>query len=244
MQVTFGYKLLRYISWVIFGISIALFTYVEMAQPVWSANKIPLIGKVIVIDPGHGGPDGGAVSKYGIIEKEITLKISSYLRDYLVQSGAKVVMTREKDMDLADSETNRLSKRKTQDLIRRIQLVKKIKPDTFISIHLNAYPSAVWNGAQTFYYPVRDENKKLATFIQSSLIKYLGNTTRVPKPIHNVFVLKQSPVPTALVEAGFLSNHQEAMLLSTSSYQEKIAAAIYYGILDYYSGKKALEFAL
>jgi N-acetylmuramoyl-L-alanine amidase len=198
----------------------------------------PLTGKVVVIDPGHGGPDGGAVSKKGLVEKDITLKICFYLRDYLQSSGAYVIMTREKDMDLASPDTVKLRKRKAEDLLRRVRLARDKNADALVSVHLNSIPSTRWTGAQTFYNPTREENKKLATFIQSELIKNLRNTNRLPKQKGDVYLLKESTVPTALVEVGFLSNPGEAALLASEDYQKKVAASIFYGILGYYTGKQ------
>ncbi|MBA4495925.1 N-acetylmuramoyl-L-alanine amidase CwlD [Paenactinomyces guangxiensis] len=203
-----------------------------------STWMMPLSGKFIVIDPGHGGPDGGAVSDDGLVEKDVTLQVSFFLRDYLQEAGAFVIMTREKDVDLAKPGTQKLSRRKTEDLMRRIYLTKEKKADALISIHLNSFPSSRWRGAQTFYNPVREDNKKLATLIQSELIRNLGNTDRLAKQKGDVYILKESPVPTALVEVGFLSNQQEAALLASEEYQKKIAASIYYGVIRFYSGKE------
>ena len=202
----------------------------------------PLTGEVIVIDPGHGGVDGGAVSKDGLIEKEITLKISMFLRDFLQESGAYVVMTRETDTDLAQSQTNKLSKRKAEDLMKRVHLIKEKKASAVISIHLNAFPQSRYAGAQTFYHPARDQNKRLASFIQYALIHQLENTNRIPKPKEDVYLLKESPVPTALVEVGFLSNPQETKLLRNEDYQRKIAASIYQGIIGFYSNQQEPKF--
>lgn len=204
----------------------------ELSQP---ASSMPLSGRVIVLDPGHGGPDGGAISKSGLVEKEVALKIAFYLRDYLQEAGALVVMTRDRDTDLADDDTRGLSRRKTQDLMRRIRIVKESGADALISIHLNAIPSSRWKGAQTFYHPEAEENKRLASFIQAELIRTLENTNRLPKISGDIFILKASPVPSAMVEVGFLSNPEEAARLGDEKYQKKLAAAIYYGILRYYT---------
>lgn len=203
---------------------------------------LPLSGEVIVIDPGHGGVDGGAVSKDGLVEKEITLKISIFLRDYLQEAGAYVVMTREEDTDLAGSETEKISKRKAEDLMNRVHLIKAKHANAVISIHLNAFPQSRFSGAQTFYHPSRKENKRLASFIQQSLIQQLENTDRLPKQKGDVFLLNESPVPTTLVEVGFLSNPQEAKLLRDEDYQRKVAAAIYYGIIGFYSDQQEPKF--
>lgn len=197
--------------------------------------QVPLAGELILIDPGHGGVDGGAVSKQGLVEKEVTLKIALLLRDYLQQSGAYVSLTREADQDLAGEQSTKISKRKAQDLIKRVHMIKEKQAATVISIHLNAFPQTRYTGGQTFYHPKLKANKRLASCIQHALIQNLSNTKRIPKQKGNVYLLNQSPVPTALVEVGFLSNPQEAALLATDAYQQKIAAAIYYGLIQYYS---------
>jgi N-acetylmuramoyl-L-alanine amidase len=202
-------------------------------QQSWHTWSMPLSKQVIVIDAGHGGIDGGAVSKDGLQEKDLTLRIATYLRDFLQQSGAHVVLTRETDTDLAGDGDGK-SRWKARDLSRRLQLVKQEQANVFISIHGNAFPGKS-HGAQTFFNPTREANKKLATCIQTELVHNLENTTRVAKAKNDVFLLKYSPVPTALVEVGFLSNPVEARLLRDETYQRKMAAAIYYGILAYYS---------
>jgi N-acetylmuramoyl-L-alanine amidase len=207
-------------------------------SPAENAWMMPLAGKVIVVDPGHGGPDGGAVSEDGVVEKEVALRISHYLRDYLQEAGALVIMTREDDTDLASPETSRLRRRKTEDLMRRIELVKEKNADVLISIHLNSIPSPRWSGAQTFYNPVREENRRLAVLIQAELKRQLGNTDRLAKQKGDVYILKESPVPTALVEVGFLSHPGEAALLATESYQKRVAAAIYSGMIRYAAGEQ------
>jgi N-acetylmuramoyl-L-alanine amidase len=216
-----------------------VFTFELPATKTWTYWTMPLSGKVIALDPGHGGPDGGAVSKDGVVEKDITLAISLYLRDYLQQAGALVVMTREEDKDLADPDRKGLSRRKTQDLINRATFVKERDSDLFLSIHLNAVPSSRWSGAQTFYYTGQHEdNKLLAALIQDEIIINLQNTTREANRIDNIYLLKTIEVPSALVEVGFLSNPEEAEKLQDEKYQKQMAESIYRGILRYTSGDK------
>ncbi|SFS84176.1 N-acetylmuramoyl-L-alanine amidase CwlD [Marininema halotolerans] len=201
----------------------------QWSRAVWS---VPLAGKTFVLDAGHGGIDGGAVSASGVIEKKIALDITLRVRDYLQEAGALVLLTRETDRDLADEDAKR---RKSQDLIRRAELVKETSPDAFISIHLNSTPSTRWSGAQTFYYPTLEANQQLAMAIQSELIRHLDNTKRLARHSGNVYILKTSPVPSALVEVGFLSNPGEAKKLADPTYQQKLAASIYNGIILYYT---------
>jgi N-acetylmuramoyl-L-alanine amidase len=203
----------------------------------WTQWTLPLSGKVIVLDAGHGGADGGAVSRDGIIEKDLNLTIVLYLRDYLQQSGAVVRLTREGDYDLAAPETKGYSKRKTEDLKKRADQTLNQKPDLTISVHMNSIPSPLWSGAQTFYNPRQPDNQRLATVIQSEIREVLGNTQRLAKKADSIFLLKKLDMPTVLVEVGFLSNPEEASLLANEEYQRKVAGAIYRGILKYASGE-------
>ncbi|TSB44827.1 N-acetylmuramoyl-L-alanine amidase CwlD [Alkalicoccobacillus porphyridii] len=200
---------------------------------------LPLSQRVIVIDAGHGGMDGGATSNTGYLEKDATLEIAKKVRDYLQEAGAIVLLTRETDADLANEDTKRIRTRKTEDLKRRAELVNESDADMFISIHLNAIPSPRWRGAQTFYHLNDPQNQVVAKLIQDELVRNLANTNRVAKPIQHVYLLKEAKIPGALIEAGFLSNPDEAQLLETDEYQESVAASIYQGILRYYSGEEA-----
>ncbi|WP_072337996.1 MULTISPECIES: N-acetylmuramoyl-L-alanine amidase CwlD [unclassified Paenibacillus] len=233
-------------SWIKIGMSallvalmVFMFTYELPATRTWTYWTMPLSGKIIALDPGHGGPDGGASSKDGTVEKDINLAITLQVRDYLQQAGALVIMTREDDRDLADPSTKGYSKRKTEDLLKRAELVTQQKAGMLVSVHLNAIPSAKWSGAQTFFYPNHAGNQTLAALIQDEIKSNLKNTERVAKQADKeIYLLKAMKIPSALVEVGFLSNPAEAQLLRDPAYQKKVAAAIYQGILRYYSGEK------
>jgi N-acetylmuramoyl-L-alanine amidase len=203
----------------------------------WS---LPLSGKIILLDPGHGGPDGGAGNSKAL-EKDIALDISLKVRDYLQEQGALVVMTRETDTDLADVSTKGYSRRKVEDLKTRLKMINNSDNDLFVSIHLNAIPSSRWSGAQTFYAPHFKENAKAAKFIQDELIVNLENTTRRAKPINSVYILKNAKKPGVLVEVGFLSNPHEREQLKKEAYQEKIAASIYQGVVRYFTNEKEIK---
>ena len=218
-------------------IVIVLFQYIFVHTTSTKTWNLPLSGRIIVLDPGHGGPDGGAVGD-DVLEKEIALKVAAKLRDYLQQQGALVLMTRETDSDLADKDTRGYSRRKAEDLRKRVALINESEADLFISIHLNAIPSPRWRGAQTFYYGSLIENERIAKFIQAELRRNLENTNRVAKMIDTVYLLKYVKKPGALVEVGFLSNPQERELLASDHYQTKLAASIYKGILRYFSNEK------
>ncbi|MFS0646238.1 N-acetylmuramoyl-L-alanine amidase CwlD [Siminovitchia sp. 179-K 8D1 HS] len=202
--------------------------------------NLPLTGKIIYLDPGHGGPDGGAENG-NAVEKDIALEVALKLRDYLQAQGALVLMTREEDKDLADPDIRGLSRRKTADLKKRLKLINESDADLFISIHLNAIPSSRWRGAQTFYSPHLVENKRAAKFIQEELIASLENTDREAKVIQSVYIIKNANKPGALVEIGFLSNPTERELLMQDDYQEKVSIAIYRGIMRYFTNEKTID---
>lgn len=206
-----------------------------------SAWSLPLNGKVIVIDPGHGGPDGGAVGSDGTVEKDIALSVSKMVQSYLMQHGALVYLTRDEDVDLAAEGTSGLANRKSEDIRNRLAFIHEKEPEFFISIHLNALPSSQWHGAQTFYYPKYEEGEHLATMIQDEIIRNLENTDRQPLAIDHMYLLKHAEVPGALVEIGFLSNETEREQLKDEAYQRQMAASIYEGILRYVTEEMPAE---
>ncbi|MGP4063021.1 N-acetylmuramoyl-L-alanine amidase CwlD [Halobacillus sp. H74] len=205
----------------------------QEAKDAWTVWSSPLSGKVIVLDPGHGGPDGGASGKDGTEEKDITLQLAEYLQDYLQQAGALVYLTRYEDTDLSSEGAGSLSRRKSEDIRNRVQYIKEKEADFYLSLHLNAIPSAKWSGAQTFYNPGVADSEHLAKFIQSEIRSNMENTDREALGLTNIYLLKHVEAPGALVEAGFLSNERERELLKTDEYQRKIAASIYQGVLRF-----------
>lgn len=190
---------------------------------------------VILIDPGHGGMDSGAVSKDGVMEKEINLKISNRLKDKLLKRGYRVVMTREQDKGLY-TEEGRIRKKKIEDLNNRCKLKKDTECNMFISIHLNMFPQSKYYGAQVWYS--RNENsKKLAGILQNNLINDLDkNNNRKEKAALNSYkVLRcNDSIPSVLVECGFLSNTEEKEKLIKDGYQDKIAESIAKSVDNYY----------
>lgn len=224
------------IWWALLCISLGIYlgTASELWIPVVSGYpRRGISGRVIVLDAGHGGIDPGAVSAKGVLEKDITLGIAQELERLLQRAAVFVVMVRRGDYDLADSSELHLLHRKRQDLIRRVAIAEEAKADLYISIHANYFPSPIWSGAQTFYYEGRMEDHKLAREIQTELVKYLGPNNRLAKT-GDFRVLRDTTMPAALVEVGFLSNPREAELLGQAGYQKQVAAAIFAGILRYY----------
>ena len=199
-------------------------------------TTVPINNKVIVIDPGHGGVDPGALSNTGILEKDISLNISKKLRRLLEQTGSIVILTREEDVGLYTEKSKTYNEKKNEDLRNRRIMVNKIKPDLFLTIHLNSFSQSRYYGAQTFYQRGSDEGKKLSKFIQEELRRTLNNNNnRIELARDSVYLLREIDSTAILIECGFLSNPREAELLNQPQYQEKIAWAIYTGIIRYYN---------
>lgn len=190
--------------------------------------------RVIAIDPGHGGIDPGAVGANGLKEEDIVLQVAKRLQQLLNQAGAHVIMTRETDMDHSTPGSGSLLQRKREDLRKRVEMAHSNNADFYVSIHVNAFPSSRWRGAQTFYQRNQPEGKKLAEAIQTEMIRILGNTTRAAKP-GDFFTTRNTKMAAVIVEIGFISNPAEAALMADPAYQRKLAYSIYSGLVKYYS---------
>jgi N-acetylmuramoyl-L-alanine amidase len=193
--------------------------------------------RVIIIDPGHGGFDGGAVGANGTVEKDVNLAISLKLRDMLSDAGFTVVMTREDDSALNGSEDTTIRRKKISDMHNRLNLTKLYPGSVLISIHQNklAGDSSV-RGAQVFYSPNKPESKELAESIQNQFNAYLQpqKARTVVKTGKNLYLFYHAENTAVLCECGFLSNPQEESLLCTDAYQYRIANCIYRGLLIMY----------
>jgi N-acetylmuramoyl-L-alanine amidase len=191
--------------------------------------------RVIILDAGHGGVDGGAVGNSGTVEKYINLLITQKLKGYLDLFGYTTLMLREGDEGLYEDK-GRIRDKKLQDLDNRKSLIKNYDGDIFISIHLNKFSEEKYYGAQVFYEKGDEASHKLATRLQQQLIKDLNNgNNRIEKASSGYFLLKGNEMPSAIIECGFLSNSNEEALLKNEAYQNKIAFAIFKGINDYYN---------
>lgn len=196
-----------------------------------SAQKNEACMKTVVIDPGHGGMDGGAVSVLGDPEKDINLSIGLKLQNILKEKGIAVVMTRETDTGLyGEADSNK----KVADMKARCQLINEVSPDLMISIHQNNYQSEGVKGAQVFYYSTSLEGERAATTLQKYLVEGLDKENgRKAKANDNYYILINVKCPAIIAECGFLSNYEEAELLKSEEYQQKVAVALSNGICDY-----------
>ena len=199
-------------------LNISIISYVK-------GENLDLIGKVIYIDPGHGGIDPGATYK-DIYEKDINLSIALKLKKELENNGAIVYLTRYDDIDLSISTNNH----KKSDLNNRVRAINNSNADLFISIHLNSYGTS-WHGVQIFYDDNNSTNEVLASIMDKNIKNLNGNRTYKKK--NNLYLLKNIKIPGILVEVGFLSNENERYLLTNSKYQEKVSQSLCNGIKEY-----------
>lgn len=189
-----------------------------------------LIGKVIYIDPGHGGVDPGAIYK-DIYEADINLSIAKKLERVLGENGAIVYLTRDGNYDLS---LPGAQYRKRSDLSRRANIINESNCDLYISIHLNSENTGIWKGAQVFYDDINSKNEMIAKIFQEELVKSL-NTNREYKEIKDMYLHKRINRPGILVEVGFLSNANDRYLLTNEKYQEKVASTLLDAIYKYFS---------
>lgn len=218
-----------YKRYIIF-IFIVTFVFILIMSKVNAVEDLPLLGRVIVIDPGHGGRDPGTI--YGkLYEKDINLAISKVLERVLASKGAIVYMIRNDDSDLS-SIYDKLKKR--GDLYRRILFIgdETKKTDLYLSIHINWYKNTSWGGAEVLYNSINPNNKVLG----DSIMKYFKfdlNSKRTLKKT-DLYLYRNTRIPGVLIECGFLSNPNERYLLQQESYQEKISNIITKGVIDYF----------
>lgn len=191
--------------------------------------------KIILIDPGHGGIDGGASLKDGTLEKDINLKISLKLKQEL-EKKYTVVLTRNEDKGLYTEKSKTVRKKKDEDLNNRCKMKKSSKCDAFLSIHLNMFPQTQYHGAQV-WYANNDESKKLAAILQKNLREDLdkNNKRKEKVSIDDYRVLRNSgSIPSVIIECGFLSNPEEAARLKDDDYQIKLANSIEKSLDEFY----------
>lgn len=193
-----------------------------------SVNNTNLLGRVIVLDAGHGGRDDGA--KNGkIIEKDLNLLLTKKLQKELISRGATVYLTRKDDNDLSTSTTNR----KRTDLYNRAKYINDIAPDMYLSIHLNSTTSSAWKGLQIFYTTNNKENKLIAETITDYLSSNISNV-REAKKNNTYYMYKFINYPGVLIEAGFISNPSDNYLLRNEKYQDKLISLIADSVENYF----------
>ena len=200
------------------------------ARPAQNTEAGALAGRVILVDAGHGGTDGGARAKdSGVWEKELNLQTALVLKSLLEEEGAEVIMTRETDMQYSEN--------KRADLTARLDLARENGADMVISIHMNEYRTRSVSGPQVFYREGQEDSRLLAGCVQDALISALNPAKKRAAMAGDYFILSLD-IPSVLVECGFISNAAEEALLRTPEYREKVAQGIGDGIVEYYALKE------
>ena len=189
--------------------------------------------ETVVIDPGHGGEDGGAVSPGGVQESHINLAVSKQLRDLLRFAGVPTAMTREEDVTICDEGLGTIRARKASDIRNRVAIVNGTENAVLLSIHQNSLPSStVTHGAQVFWNQ-QEGAEALAEAIQTSLNGSInvGNEKHTKQIPPTVYLMNHVTVPAVLVECGFLTNQEETRRLQDETYQRALAVSIAAGYL-------------
>ena len=188
-------------------------------------------GKIIVLDPGHGGSDPGAIGPTGLQEKQVTLPIAEYLKSILEAKGAKVILTRTTDVDVYGPHASGVD-----ELQARVNVANGNQADAFISIHINSFSNPNVGGIATYYFDGSEQSKKLASSVQEQIAEHSGfNGDRGIQP-GNLYVLRHSLMPSILVELGFISNPKEESHLKESSTRQEFANELAKGLEVYFGG--------
>ncbi len=193
----------------------------------------------VVVDPGHGGIDGGATDRAGLLEKDINLDVSLRIANILKNKHVKALLTRDKDISL-DSKSSLKASRHRRDLNARKNIINRTRADIFISIHVDSDPGhPQTRGMIVFYYPESREGQKLAQFIKHSIDimiyeRYLRDASlRTRIRVNDYYILRETRIPGVLIELGFITNPEDKKLLLDINFREKIAEAISCGLVEY-----------
>lgn len=218
------------------SIIVAIFAYsLGNAIPkTQTVSSIPVANHIIILDAGHGKPDGGATGADGSIESDLNLDIVLKLQNLLESSNCTVILTRSDENGIYETTADTIRKQKVSDMKNRAYIANNSNAEMFVSIHLNKLEQTQYSGWQTFYKNEDEDSKKIANSIQLSLNDFMKReNSRTIKSISGIYLTKNVEIPLVLVECGFLSNVEENKLLQNDSYQDKLAWSIYIGIMDY-----------
>lgn len=207
-------------------LALALGRLNSLVEPVMEPDVLRRTAPLI-LDAGHGGEDGGAVSITGVPESQINLAIVLKLRDVLGLYGVDPVVLRETDVSLHDDSANTLREKKRSDLKNRVAAIEEVEGGTLLSIHQNTYPGSRYHGAHVFYAPT-EGSQSLAEHFQNSIKAALqpDNERAVKRIPDTVYIMNHITCPAVLIECGFLTNPEEEALLRDEDYQRKLSAVV------------------
>ena len=191
--------------------------------------------RVIILDAGHGGMDGGCSSAAGDVEKNINLAILLNLRELLQASGYEVIVTRDTDVSIHDAGVEGIANQKSSDMDNRLAIFNSVKGAVCLSIHQNQFTDPQYSGAQMFYSDTNSRSAVLAQQLQTQFVAFLQPENRRETKLvgKELFLCYYCENPTVMAECGFLSNPEEAALLVTEDYQQKVAFTLYAGLVQY-----------
>lgn len=192
-------------------------------------------GYTVILDPGHGGEDGGAIGKNGVCEKDLNLAVAQEVEAELEERGISVICTRTEDILLYDRNVDYKGRKKMLDLAARLKVAKDTPNSVFVSIHMNSFPQTQYSGLQIYYSKNDPRSAILANLIQNEVRRQLQpeNTRKTKQASSNIYLLDRIPSPAILVECGFLSNAEECERLSTEAYRKELALVLANAIADY-----------
>lgn len=194
----------------------------------------------ILVDAGHGGVDGGAVSPIDkTVEKELNLAVAARLCDLLKIMGYDVVMTRTEDISIHGAEANTIRQKKVSDLKNRLKLLDEGDCELLISVHMNIFSESRYSGTQVFYGGGNERSLPLAEELQKSVKSLVqpDNERVVKRSGKSIYILYNAKKPAVMAECGFLSNYEELTRLKSPPYQQKLAAALMSGLNEYQYGR-------
>ena len=218
-------------------LSVISFSVFPKTEKTVQTVSLPVSGKTIVLDAGHGLPDQGAESADGITEASINLEITKKVQSLLEQSGCNVILTRSDENGIYDLNSNTIREKKVSDIKNRVKIGNESSADAFVSIHLNKIPQSQYYGWQTFFKVNNQESEELAKSVQEELNSSIQKENkREALKITGKYIIEHVEIPITIIECGFLSNPEEEQLLQQVEYQDRLAWGIYNGIMDYFYG--------
>ena len=225
------------ISLILIMIMVSVISFVANSKPedTIPTVSLPVTGKTIVLDAGHGYPDEGAESANGVTEANINLIITKKVQSLLEQSACNVILTRSDENGIYDLDASTLREKKVTDIKNRVKIGNESSADVFISIHLNKIPQSQYYGWQAFFKQNDEKSEELARSLQEELNSSIQRENkREALKITGKYIIEHVEIPIAIIECGFLSNPEEEQLLQQDEYQNRIAWGIYNGIMDYF----------
>ena len=229
----------RFLAFLLF-LSVLFAILFEIAKQTHTKSELDVLNKdasarskTIILDPGHGGEDGGASSADGLLEKDLNLALALSMRDILLANGINVVLTRETDTLLYDRNVDYNGRKKMLDMAARLKIAQDSPDSVFVSLHMNTYPHPSCQGVQVWYSENNDTSLELAKTIHETTQELLQheNDRPVKRSGSSIYLLHHLECPAVLVECGFLSSPEEAALLGNESYRQQLALTLCMGIL-------------